>query len=179
MQSFESFLQAERPKSARPPPLSNGPEGYTNSANNSQSLHLEPVAPTPADIIGTNARDSGYNALANESILMSLKTRLQVKPTSSLPSHLLTSQQANNLGGATVHKQMSESLEDIGNNDGPPTIGPHSATALQPVGDVDRNQAQNIAYGAPMSNGSASSGLANMGDISTYFTFSDAHEPPT
>ncbi|KAJ2056263.1 hypothetical protein GGH13_007601 [Coemansia sp. S155-1] len=179
MQSFESFLQAERPKSARPPPLSNGPEGYTNSANNSQSLHLEPVAPTPADISGTNARDSGYNALANESILMSLKTRLQVKPTSSLPSHLLTSQQANNLGGATVHKQMSESLEDIGNNDGPPTIGPHSATALQPVGDVDRNQAQNIAYGAPMSNGSASSGLANMGDISTYFTFSDAHEPPT
>ncbi|KAJ2816436.1 hypothetical protein GGI24_005723 [Coemansia furcata] len=180
IQSFESLLQAERSTSTQPPPLANGASNLMDSANNSQNAHLETVAPTPADIIGNSARDSGYNGL-NESILMSLKTRLQVKPTSSLPPRLLTPKQTNDLDGATVHKQMSESLEDISNNDGPPMIGSHLAPLSQPVGDADRNQAQaqNIDYGAPMSNSSTSSGLGAMGDISTYFSFSDAHEPPT
>ncbi|KAJ2736422.1 hypothetical protein IW152_000783 [Coemansia sp. BCRC 34962] len=180
MHSLETFLQAKCPTSAQPPPQHNSVDGLANSTENSQSANLEPAAPTPADIIGTNARDSGYNGL-NESVLMSVKARLQVKPTSSLPSHLAPLQQANSLSSARAHKQMSESIEGVGNSDSPPVIGSHLATASQPVGGAgrDQGQPQNIAYGAPMSNASAGSGIANMGDISTYFTFSEAHEPPT
>ncbi|KAJ2022325.1 hypothetical protein GGI06_001863, partial [Coemansia sp. S85] len=178
--SLETFLQAKCPASTQPPPQPNGTDSLARNANNGQSANQEPAAPTPADIIGTSARDSGYNGL-NDNVLMSLKARLQVKPTSSLPSHLVPPQQTNSIGGATAHKQMSESTENIGNSDGPPAIGSHLAPASQPVGGAGKDQAQgqNIAYGAPMSNTSAGSGMSNMGDISTYFTFSEAHEPPT
>ncbi|KAJ2745690.1 hypothetical protein GGI20_001965 [Coemansia sp. BCRC 34301] len=183
LQPLEAFSQTEHSTPTQPPPFPSSANGFTSgsssSVNNSQNTDLtQPAAPTPADIIGTSARDSGYTDL-NESMLMSLKARLQVKSSSSLPAHMLTPQQADSPGdGTAVHKHLSESLEDVGvaNND---DSLPATASQLAATAAGIREHAQHFDNGGPTSSNSAISEQESIGDISTFITFSDAHEPPT
>ncbi|KAJ2331808.1 hypothetical protein GGI00_003089 [Coemansia sp. RSA 2681] len=178
--SLEALSQTERPMPTHLPPFPNNANGFASSdnTNNSQNTdQTQPAAPTPADIIGTNARDSGYTD-ANENMLMSLKARLQVKPSASLPAHMLTSQQANvptSDDGTAAHEHLSESLEDVGG--GNKGDLPATASRLVCAANDSQEQAQLAADSGPISNSSAISGLGTISDISTYFTFGDTHEP--
>ncbi|KAJ2474029.1 hypothetical protein GGI02_000434 [Coemansia sp. RSA 2322] len=135
-------------------------------------------APTPAEIIGAKTGDCGSADSPSDAMLLSLKARLQVKPTSSLPDHLLAPRHGNpgDIDWA-VSKQPSESLTDIGRD------GCREANALG-----SRSFAQQL-MGSPSLGWQAqqqhavtavqgSSGMASMGDISAYFTFGDAQEHP-
>ncbi|KAJ2909106.1 hypothetical protein GGI21_002216 [Coemansia aciculifera] len=163
LQSFDALSQTERPTPPQPPTFPNGADGFTssdsvNSGSQNMDLAQHVATPTPADIIGTSTRDSGFTDI-NESMIMALKARLQLKPSSSLPSHLLTTQ------------EPSDSPESLADSDG----GKYENLSAKPSMLVDttggnREQVRPNIDGGPASN--------SIGDISTYFSFNDAHEPP-